>query len=219
MTSANSQGKWLLSGIMLVIIIVIGVMVYEPNTQPRIPAITPATDPAGNSILGSEDAPVAMIIFGDYECPYCKKAFDEVENRIRAEYVETGKVKMVFRDFPLDSIHSYARLAAGAAECADDQGKYWQYHDALFARQSSLPSLDFTKLAGELGLDTATFKNCLTTAAHDAEINKDAADGRALGVTATPATFINGSLILGAYPYETYSAEIEKALRRATGSW
>jgi protein-disulfide isomerase len=129
--------------------------------------------------------------------------------------VDTGKVKMVFRDFPLDNIHPAARPAAEAAQCAQPQGKYWQYHDALFDRQEQLPSLDYVKLAGELGLDTAAFQKCLTEGAYAAEVQQDMEAGIALGITGTPGTFVNGILIEGAYPYETYKATIEDALREA----
>lgn len=92
-----------------------------------------------DAVLGDAQAPVTVVVFGDYQCPFCKQAFDTAEKQLRDEYVKTGKVKMVFRDFPLTDIHPAALPAAIAAECVHLQGKYWEYHDALYQNQNSLP--------------------------------------------------------------------------------
>jgi len=92
----------------------------------------------GNAVLGSANAPVTMIIFGDFQCPYCRQAYDTAEKQVRDTYVKDGKVKMVFRDFPLDAVHKSARPAAEAARCAGEQGRYWDYHDGLYDNQDQL---------------------------------------------------------------------------------
>lgn len=205
-------------------VIVAGAIVYKPNGQPN--------DGGGNQIvnepapvyqaptidddvvLGEADAPVTVIIFGDYECPFCERLYQDTEKPLREEYVKTGKVKMVYRDYPL-SFHPSAQPAAEAAECAGEQGKYWQYHDALFERQATLATLDYVGLAGELSLDKSSFKNCVDIRKFAPEVAKDMADGTAAGVDGTPASFINGKLISGAVPYATFKAEIEAALAAA----
>ncbi len=164
-------------------------------------------------ILGQADAPVTLIEFGDYECPFCKKMFDESEPQIRKEYIETGKVRMVYRDFPL-SFHPSAMPAAEASECAKEQGKFWLYHDALFNRQAQLATLNYVTLATELGLNAAEFKTCVETHKYKSEIEKDYQDGVAAGVDGTPATFVNGKLVSGAQPYAVFKAEIEAALKK-----
>lgn len=201
-------------------VIVAGAIVYKPNGGSDIAADPVVAEPAmeyeaptidDDVVLGEEDAPVTIIEFGDFECPFCKRLHDEAGVQLRDEYIKTGKVKMVYRDYPL-SFHPSAQPAAEAAECAGEQGKYWQYHDELFTRQATLAGLDYVKLAGELGLDTATFKTCVDTHKYADEIAKDMADGNAAGVDGTPATFINGKLVSGAVPYATIKAAIEEAL-------
>ncbi len=202
-------------------VIIAGAIVYQPNSQPfngRAGQDVYEPEPTyeeptidDDVVLGQADAPVTVIIFGDYECPFCERLYQETEKAMREDYVKTGKVKMVYRDYPL-SFHPSAQPAAEAAECAGDQGAYWQYHDALFERQSTLASLDYTELAGELGLDKAAFKVCVETRKFADEVAKDMADGTAAGVDGTPASFVNGQLISGAVPYATFKAAIEAAL-------
>ena len=108
------------------------------------------------------------------------------------------------RDFPLNSIHPYVQKAAEATECADDQGKFWEYHDLLFANPSALDVDSLKGYAGQLGLDTGTFDECLDSGEQSSEVEKDSEDGRASGVTGTPAFFINGEFVSGAIPFEDY---------------
>ena len=169
-------------------------------------------------ILGDPNAPVTLIEFGDYQCPFCRKMFEDTESRLRAEYIKTGKVKMVYRDFPLDEIHPFARRAAEAAECARDQGKYWVYHDLLFERQSEIPTLDFVARAGELGLNVVQFRECYSSKKYAAEVEKDYQDGIAAGVNGTPSNFILGDNYVkslpGALPYESFKKAIDEALAK-----
>lgn len=163
-------------------------------------------------VLGDPKAPVTLIEYGDYQCPFCARFFSDTESLIREDYIKTGKVKMVYREFPLDSIHPYARSAAEAARCAKDQGKYWAYHDALFDRQAQIPNLDFVKLAGELGLETAGFKKCVESRKYKDEVQEDLQDGIAAGVQGTPTTFINGKPLFGAQPYTVFKEIIDQLL-------
>ncbi len=210
--------KTIAGSILLAGLIIGGAIIYQPGKAPAYQAQAinnPVVTVDDDFVLGSADAPVTMVVFGDYQCPYCKQAADTSEKQVRDEYVATGKVKIVFRDYPLDNIHPFARPAAEAAQCAGAQGKYWEYHDALYARQTELGKLDFTALAGELKLDTKAFGACVSANTFTDEVQKDQDAGVALGVDGTPATFINGTLIGGAYPYETYKKVIEKALAAA----
>lgn len=175
---------------------------------------SPAAPTIGDDVvLGDPNAPVTFIEFGDFQCPFCGQFYNETEKKLRDEYVKTGKMRIVFRDFPLLSIHPYAQPAAEAAECAKDQGKFWLYHDAIFDRQSQLATLDFTALAAELGLNKDLFSQCLKSGKVKPEIAQDLKDGEAAGVSGTPASFINGTLISGAYPYEAFKQAIDTALK------
>lgn len=203
-------------------VIVAAAIVYKPSGQtvdkggeqvinePAPSYEAPTAD--DDVVLGEASAPVEVIIFGDYQCPFCERLYQETEKPLRDEYVKTGKVKVVYRDYPL-SFHPAAQPAAEAAECAGDQGKYWQYHDALFERQATITTLDYVGLAVELGLDKAAFKSCVDTHKFASEIAKDLADGTAAGVDGTPASFINGQLISGAVPYASFKAAIDAALK------
>ncbi len=116
------------------------------------------------------------------------------------------------RDFPLNSIHPHAQKAAEATECADDQGKFFEYHDLVFANQNAIDVDSLKGYAAELGLDTGTFDQCLDDGKHAAEVGKDLDDGRASGVTGTPAFIINGQLVSGAQPFTVFQQVIDAAL-------
>jgi protein-disulfide isomerase len=184
------------------------------NEQPgqQVALAAPTID--DDVVLGDPNAPVTMIVFGDYECPFCEKMYKETEGQIREQYIKSGKVRMVFRDYPL-SFHPSAMPAAIAAECAKDQGAYWKMHDAIFDRQAQIATLDYTKLAGDLGLNKGIFSQCLTSQKPKDEIAKDTADGNAAGVDGTPASYINGTLVSGAQPFAVFKSAIDAALRAA----
>lgn len=167
-------------------------------------------------VLGNADAPVMLVEFGDFQCPFCKKFHEEARKEILGKYVETGKVKIVYRDFPLENIHPAARPAAEAAECADEQGKFWPYHDALYTRQDELAkgTMDYAALANELGLAKGAFEKCVKDRKYKDEVTKDYEDGVKAGVDGTPALFVNGKKVspAGAQPFSVFQAEIEAAL-------
>jgi len=175
-----------------------------------------------DAILGSPNAPVTMIEYGDYQCPYCGIYFSQTEPLIVQNYVDTGKVKMVFRNFPFLGAESTA--AAGAAECATDQNKLWAYHDALYqakvsdvAKGGSEDDGFFTRalflsIATKLNLDMPIFTNCLNTNAESSTVATDVSNAAAAGVNSTPTFFINSTEIQGADPYATFQTAINKAL-------
>jgi protein-disulfide isomerase len=171
-------------------------------------------------VLGSPNAKVLMIEFGDYQCPSCRMFWKDVEPRIKKEYIDTGKVKLVFRDFPIVQIHPEALLAAMAVDCSADQNKYWEYHDKVFREQYNkgddlvrFKAADLKKWAKDIGLDPAKFDQCLDSEKYKNEVLKDKADGDAVSVQGTPTFFINGHVIGGAQPYPAFKSLIDSLLK------
>jgi len=165
-----------------------------------------------DEVWGKDNAPVTIIEWSDYECPYCEAFYTQTEGQIMKNYVETGKVKFVYRDFPL-SFHPQAQKAAEAAECAGEQGKYKEMHDLLFEKGVASGVTGFKQYAKDLSLDTTKFNTCLDTGAMAAEVAKDMADGQAAGIQGTPGFLINGKLVSGAQPYQVFQQAIEAALK------
>jgi protein-disulfide isomerase len=161
---------------------------------------------------GPADAPVTIVEFSDFQCPFCKRVLPTLE-QVLTTYA--GKIRLVFRDFPIVTIHPHAQRSAEAAHCAREQGKYWEYHDALFAAQEKFAVTKLSEYAQSIGLDIAAFEQCLASNKYTAEIQKDIADGSQIGVTGTPAFFINGRLLSGAQPFEAFQRIIEEELRLA----
>jgi len=159
---------------------------------------------------GGPNAPVTIIAFSDYECPFCKRAEAIVEQVLKAY---GDKVRVVHRDFPL-AFHAHARPAAEAAHCAAAQGKFWEYHTKLFA-SADLSTDQLQAIATEVGLDRAKFDECVRKQQFKDAIDKDIADGSNAGVTGTPAFFINGHMLSGAQPFEKFKAVIDQELARA----
>lgn len=162
-------------------------------------------------VLGDPNAPVTIVSFEDYQCPFCGRAFEQTLPLIKSEYIDTGKVKLVFRDFPL-SFHPHAQAASEASECADDQGKFWEYHDALFKNQNALSPALYTQLAEQLGLDGGQFKQCVDSGKHTQEVQNDFAYGSQVGVSGTPTFFINGIKLVGAQPFQAFKQIIDAEL-------
>ena len=168
-----------------------------------------------DTLLGDPNAPITFIEFGDYQCPFCTRFFNEVESTLRDKYVKTGKMKFVYRDFPF--LGDESRWAALASECADEQGKFWEYHDLLFVRHRGENQGTFTKdnlkrWAGELGLNQGQFDACLDSEKYAEEIKKDLEDARAAGVEGTPTAFINGEIVRGALPLSDFERIVEAKL-------
>jgi protein-disulfide isomerase len=165
---------------------------------------------ADNPAVGPVGAPITIIEFSDYQCPFCGKWYDEVWSRLKTDYA--GKVRFVYRDFPLFSLHSEAGPAAEAAECAGDQNKYFEFHDLLFSNQNNLGQATYEKYASQIGLDMTRFKECLTTGKYKPEISSDYEFASNLGVNSTPTFFVNGIPVVGAQPYEVFKQLIDKEL-------
>lgn len=159
--------------------------------------------------VGPADAAITIVQFAEFQCPYCGKARGSVD-KVMANY--PGQVRFVFRDFPLE-FHDKAIPAALAANCAGKQDKYWPVHDAFMADQQSLTEADIQRVAKAAALDLPTWEECRKDPAMVAEIKKDQADGAAVGVTGTPAFFINGVFINGAQPYEKFKAIVDADLK------
>ena len=171
--------------------------------------------------MGSADAKVTIIEFADYQCPNCRAFWRETLPRIKKEYVDTGKVRIVFRDFPVQEIHPEATIAAMAAECAEDQGKYFELHDKIFREQDRrgrdivrFRAQELKRWAMEVGLDPAPFNECLDTSRYKDEVAKDLADATSVGINGTPVFFVNGRLLAGAHPFSTFQKVIEEELRK-----
>ena len=158
---------------------------------------------------GSKDAPITIIEFSDFQCPYCSRVNDAI-TQVKETYGD--KISLTFRDFPLP-MHAEAPKAAEASHCADEQGKFWEYHDKLFENQRALKDEDLKGYAGALGLDGAAFATCLDSGKYAADIEKDKADGELAGVSGTPAFFINGVFLNGARPFEQFKEVIDAELK------
>lgn len=192
----------------------------EP-TAPSRPAVapTPAAIPLDTAAatLGDADAPVTIVEYTDYQCPYCSRHVSQTMPTLIGELVDTGRVYYVIKDFPLDQIHPDARAAAAAARCAGEQDAYWEMHDALFAEQEEWSGLGaaaneyFVDLAGSLQMDADAFTACVESGRYDDAVQANFEEGAALGVTGTPAFFINGYPVVGAQPYDLFAYAVELA--------
>ena len=158
--------------------------------------------------IGGENAKVTIVEFSDFECPFCARGAATIA-QVLEEYGDD--VKVVFRDFPL-SFHQNAHIAAEAAECADEQDKFWEYHDVLFANQHALDMDSLKTYAADLGLDSGKFNECLQSREMSAEVDVDFSAGMSYGVQGTPAFFVNGELVSGAQPIEIFRTVIDSYL-------
>ncbi len=171
-----------------------------------------------DAALGDVDAPVVLVEFGDYQCTFCAKFFFDTKPTLIEKYVDTGVLRYVFRDFPVNGRES--QNAAEASECANEQGKFWEYHDKLYVERTGYNTGAFKKknlitYAGEIGLDVAKFEECYEDGRYKDEVAKDMREGRALGVSGTPNFFINGQRIAGALPTESFVQAIEQLAAQA----
>jgi protein-disulfide isomerase len=174
---------------------------------PRREVEVDASDPS----LGRASAPVTLIEFSDFQCPFCQRVAPTLK-KIRDTYGD--KVRIVWKDFPLTQIHPQAFKAGEAAHCAGDQGKYWEYHDRLFANQQQLQPEDLKKHAAEIGLDAPAFSTCLDSSKYGERVRNGVAEGTRLGVNSTPTIYVNGRVLSGAQPYETFVSVIDEELSR-----
>lgn len=171
-------------------------------------------------VLGDLKAPVTIIEYGDYQCPFCVRFFQTTEQAMRENYVKSGKVKMVFRNFQF--LGAESELAGQAAECAKDQGNFWAYHDAIYQAElkdgqennGNLNKTLFVQLAKDVGLDVNKFTSCYDSGKYADAIRQDTANASSLGVNSTPTIFVNGQIIKGALPFDQFRTIIENALKK-----
>ena len=168
-------------------------------------------------IKGNANAKATVIEFADFRCPFCKQWFTNVEPNLIKDYVDTGKVKFTFRNYAF--LGPASVLAANAGECANEQGKFWDFHDYMYKNQpdesdTSMFTVDnLSQIAGNLGMDQAQFQSCLSAKKYDKDVSKDLNEGQTAGVSGTPTTFVNGVAIVGAVPYDQIKQAIDNALK------
>jgi protein-disulfide isomerase len=167
---------------------------------------------ADDAALGGASAPVTIVEFSDFQCPFCQRVAPTLK-RVKETYGD--KVRIVWKDFPLTAIHPEAFKAAEAGNCAREQGKFWEFHDRLFANQQALQPDALKAHATAVGLDTARFNACLDTAKYTDRVQDHIGAGTRLGVNSTPAAFVNGRAVTGAQPYDVFAQIIDEELERA----
>lgn len=178
-----------------------------PTSAPQYVRYKIPTD--GFPSLGPANAPITLVEFGDFQCPYCREWEQQTYQPLLQAY--PGKIRFVFRDFPLTSIHPNAMPAAEAAQCANGQGQFWPYHDKLFGSEN-LSDQVYQQYAQDLGLDMTKFNQCLTSHQYASTIQADSDFATNLGVNSTPTFFVNGLAIVGAQPLSTFTGVIDKEL-------
>jgi protein-disulfide isomerase len=175
---------------------------------PRLTVEVTKVDP----VQGPETALVTVEEYSDFQCPFCNRVTPTLK-RLRETYGD--QIRIVWKDFPIASIHPQAQQAAEAAHCAGDQDSYWEYHDRIFANQSALDVDDLKEHAVAIGIDADLFDGCLDSGRHADRVREGIEGGVALGVDSTPTLFVNGRRVAGAQPYEVFESLVEDELTRA----
>ncbi len=165
-------------------------------------------------VRGNPDAPVTIVEFSDFQCPYCSRVQATLKSLLKRY---DGQVKLAFRDFPMRNLHPHAQIAAEAGRCAEEQGKFWEYYDALFAGKSTFDETSLEATARGIGLNETSFKSCLASGKFKPQIDQDVRDGTNAGVSGTPGFFINGEFVNGAQPEAEFIKVIDRELALAEG--
>ncbi len=193
----------------------LGANVKQAGGVPAKVAVSVGNGP----ILGSDKAKVTIVEFSDFQCPFCRAFWSDTLGSLKKEYIDTGKVRIVYRNFPLQ-FHPMSHPSAEAGGCAKDQGKFWEMHDKIFSEQTKQGSgtiqysvNDLKKWASQIGLDANTFNQCLDSGKYKAEVDKDLADGNTYGVSGTPTFYVNGKVLVGAQPIGAFRAAIDAELK------
>src|SRR5438094_2800126 len=202
------------------------------NGAPGGPVPTAAAAPVNDNVklanvtgyvMGKAAAPLTMVEFTDLQCPFCRQFHTQAFEQIKKDYIDTGKLRYISRDFPLDSIHPYALAAARATRCAADQGKFWDMRHAILVNNAALNNDVFATFAGDLKLNVNAFKACTAdTKKYQAEIQKDLSEGSAVGIQGTPsfvigktsANGLDGVRFVGAQPYAQFDAKLKELLAK-----
>ncbi len=188
----------------------------QPSAAPSAGNTAPAeriqVDVGDAPTLGDDDAPVTLIEFSDFQCPFCGRHFSQTHTQIKQQYIDTGKVRFVYKHFPLDSIHPQATPAALASECAKEQGKFWEYHDLIFQNQDSLGDANYKQWAAQLNLDSKRFNDCYGSQKYLSKVRSDLQQGEVAGIRGTPGFLLNGQLISGAQPFSVFQQAIDAEL-------
>jgi protein-disulfide isomerase len=193
----------------------------EQNTGP-VTAIMQTLELTGEQYAaeGDPDAPITVIEFSDYGCPFCRRYVGTTYPIIKQEYIDTGKIYYVFKDFPIAQLHPQAHIASEAAECSGEQGKYWVMHDTLFSAPSEWDTTEatarevFAVYAERIGLDTPRFDDCMAQGRYRAGISSNMAEGRRMGVTGTPTFIVNGKLLVGAQTAEVFQRVLDREIKQ-----
>ena len=181
--------------------------------EPNAPSVDMDSLIGDDAIKGDVNAPVTIIEWSDFECPFCTRFYTETFGQVEKEYISTGKVRFIYKDFPLN-FHANAQKAAEAAECAGEQEKYWEMHDKLFEEGVSGGVASFKQFASDIGLNTAKFNDCLDSGEMASEVQEDFSEGSAAGISGTPGFIINGKLVSGAQPFEVFKQIIDGELAK-----
>lgn len=222
--SQNQQNIWTIPIAILIAGLIFSGSIYyvRKNEAAGITLVKSSPDTVSNheTILGDSKAPVTLIEYADYQCPFCGKFFNQIEPKLRDEYIKTGKLRMVYRDFSVLGAESDA--AANASQCAEDQGKFWDYHDGLYMAESkdgkenngNLNRDLFLMLAQSNGLDMTAFTNCIDSNKYIERIKQESKNGLAMGLPGTPTNYIDGKQVAGLQPYSVYKTLIDVALQK-----
>lgn len=235
----NKNDLWKYATFVLLAVLVIGAIVVftgdknngndngNSNPDPVVVDMEELLD--DDAVLGDKNAPVTIVEFSDYQCPFCRKFWTDTFPSLKKDYIDTGKVKFIFRDFPLASLHPMAQKSAEAAECVKEKGgdaAYYKFHDKVFEEGNIIDSgnakgpvtktavytnEDLKQWASEIGYDIST---CLDSGKYASEVQNDLRDGSSVGVQGTPAFFINGKLLEGAQPYSVIKQVIDAELAK-----
>lgn len=218
--------KLILPGAILIAAVLISGSLLYVNSSRLTAGINGENKPQNNiqkvdvgesPFLGNKNAKITIIEFADFRCPFCERFYKDAEKQIIANYVNTGKAKFVFKHYAF--LGQESTWASEASECANEQGKFWEYHDWLYDNQASESNLSYyskanlIKYAGKVGLDLNKFSSCLNSDKYLGRVSADLANGQAAGVTGTPTIFINGQSIVGAQPFSAFKAVIDSELK------
>jgi protein-disulfide isomerase len=195
----------------------------QPAQRPESPKTASVKIGEEATLLGAADAPVTVVEFTDYQCPFCKRFVQSTFPTLKRDYIDTGKLRWIVRDMPL-GFHPNANKAAQAAHCAGDQGKYWEMRDTLFRNNSNLGPEQLPGYAREIGLDVEAFDACLSSNRHQARIDQSSQEASQIRVTGTPSFIIgknagdsvSGQLVIGAQATAVFTAEIQRLLDQTT---